>query len=301
VNAPEWDLLEKTELRIEHVEIDHADLTSVAKAVADALGLRHDEVLVIDARDDLLALDILRRTIDPNTVVGKREALLAALDGVPGVLVSAETDVCSEGMLGWIGADPPQAAASFARSRLMIAEIERAIASRAIVFSTGPEVIARQIRDTNKPWIVDRLRNADLRATPGDDLPDDAEAIAAAIREAIEERGFSLVVTTGGVGAEGKDGTIEALLAVDPQASTPAIFNVEAGHGRHVKPLVRVGVGNVGDALIVCLPGPHLEAQLGAEALLEGLAAGAGKRELADAIAARLRERLRRAHGAPHS
>jgi len=30
VNSPEWDLLEKTELSIEHVEIDHADLTSVA-------------------------------------------------------------------------------------------------------------------------------------------------------------------------------------------------------------------------------------------------------------------------------
>ena len=300
MSAPEWDLLEKTELRIERVELDDADLTTVAATVADVLGVGHDEVLVIDARDDLLALDILRRTIDPGAIVGKREALLAALDALPGVRVSDETDLCSEGMLGWIGADAAQATAALERSREMVAEIERTIASRAIVFSTGPEVIAGQIRDTNKPWIVDRLQRNDFRATPGEDLPDDRDAIAAALREAIEERGFSLVITTGGVGAEGKDGTIEALLAVDPEAATPAIFEVEAGHGRHVKALIRVGVGKVGDALIACLPGPHLEAQLGTEALLEGLARGAGKREIADGIAARLRERLRQTHGASH-
>ena len=63
MSAPEWDLLEKTELRIERVELEHADLTAVATTVADVLGVGHDEVLVIDARDDLLALDILRRTI----------------------------------------------------------------------------------------------------------------------------------------------------------------------------------------------------------------------------------------------
>ena len=65
MSAPEWDLLEKTELRIERVELDQVDLEAVARTVADVLGVGHDEVLVIDARDDLLALDILRRTIDP--------------------------------------------------------------------------------------------------------------------------------------------------------------------------------------------------------------------------------------------
>src|SRR5437763_8676056 len=109
---PEWNLLEKTELRIERIGLDGADLSVVAATVADVLGLDRDEVLVIDARDDLLALDILRRTIDPNTVIGRREALLAALGGLPGVRVSEQTDVCSEGMLGWIAADAAQAAAA---------------------------------------------------------------------------------------------------------------------------------------------------------------------------------------------
>jgi molybdenum cofactor synthesis domain-containing protein len=296
VNTPEWNLLEKTELRIERIGLDGADLSVIAATVADELGLPRDEVLVIDARDDLLALDILRRTIDPYVLVGRREALLNALRAVLGVRVTEETDVCSEGMLGWISADAAEATAALDRSREMVAEIERRIASRAIVFSTGPEVVAGQIRDTNKPWIIHRLQENGFAAMPGEDLPDDGDITAAAIREAVEERGYGLVVTTGGVGAEGKDGTVEALLSIDPDAATPSIFEVEAGHGRHVKARVRIGVGTIGDAVIVCLPGPHVEARLGVEALLAGLASGADKQQLADGIAAQLRERLRRMH-----
>jgi len=208
----------------------------VAATVADELGIPHDEVIVIDARDDLLALDILRRTIDPYVLVGRREALLNALGQIAGVHVTEETDVCSEGMLGWISADTAEATAALDLSREMVAEIERRIASRAIVFSTGPEVITGQIRDTNKPWIIHRLQEDGFAAMPGEDLPDDGDTIAVAIREAVEERGYGLVVTTGGVGAEGKDGTVEALLSIDPDAATPVIFEVEAGHGRHAKP-----------------------------------------------------------------
>jgi molybdenum cofactor synthesis domain-containing protein len=296
VTAPEWNLLEKTEVRIERVGLDGADLSVVAATVADELGIPHDEVIVIDARDDLLALDILRRTIDPHVLVGRREALLNALGRIAGVHVTEETDVCSEGMLGWISADATEATASLDRSREMVAEIERRIASRAIVFSTGPEVITGQIRDTNKPWIIHRLQEDGFAAMPGVDLPDDGDTIAAAIREAIEERGYGLVVTTGGVGAEGKDGTVEALLSIDPGAAAPVIFEVEAGHGRHVKPRVRIGVGTIGAAVIACLPGPHVEARLGVDALLAGLAGGTDKYRIADGIAASLRQRLRRMH-----
>jgi molybdenum cofactor synthesis domain-containing protein len=296
VTAPQWNLLEKTELRIERVGLDGADLSAVAATVADELGIPHDEVVVIDARDDLLALDILRRTIDPYVLAGRREALLNALGQIAGVHVSEETDVCSEGMLGWISADAIEATAALDRSREMVAEIERRIASRAIVFSTGPEVITGQIRDTNKPWIIHRLQEGGFAAMPGRDLPDDGDTIAAAMREAVEERGYGLVVTTGGVGAEGKDGTVEALLSIDADAATPAIFEVEAGHGRHVKPQVRIGVGTIGAAVIACLPGPYVVARLGLEALLAGLAGGADKYRIAEGIAANLRQRLRRLH-----
>lgn len=52
-------------------------------------------VIVIDARDDLLALDILRTTVDPYRVAGKQDELLAALARLPGVVVTEQTSLCS--------------------------------------------------------------------------------------------------------------------------------------------------------------------------------------------------------------
>jgi len=288
----QWDLLEKTELRIERVGLSGANLTAVAAAVAGVLGLSTSEVVVIDARDDLLALDLLRPSIDPYQLVGRRTALLDALGAVPGVSVNADTDLCAQGMLGWIGDDAELGIAALDRAQTMAAEIDRVIAMRAIVFSTGPEVASGQIEDTNKPWILSRLAEAEYSVTPGENLPDDTTLIAAALREAAEERGFGLIVTTGGVGAEGKDGTVEALLCVDPDAATPHLFLVEQGVGRHTKPGVRIGVGSLAGALIVCLPGPHLEATEGTRALVTALATTREPVDIASAIAATLRRHL---------
>jgi len=79
--TPEWDLLNKTELRIERIQLDGADLTEVAAAVAGALGLPAEDVIVIDARDDVLALDVLRSTVDAYRIAGRRAELLSALAG----------------------------------------------------------------------------------------------------------------------------------------------------------------------------------------------------------------------------
>jgi molybdenum cofactor synthesis domain-containing protein len=294
---PGWDLLDKTELRIERIGLAAADLTEVASAVAGVLGLRADDVIVIDARDDVLALDVLRSTVDAYRIAGRRTELLSALSRVPGVTVDETTSLCSQGMLGWIAADDTEAAQALDRARAMASEIDRAIAGRAMVFSTGPEVVSGQIRDTNKPWIALRLRESGFTVTQGRDLPDDGDAIAAALREAGEELGFGLVITTGGVGAEGKDGTVEALLSVDPKAATPTLFAVEQGHGRHVKARVRIGVGTVGTAIVACLPGPHAEATVGADALIAALAVSRDTAVVADAVAATLRARLRYMHG----
>ena len=65
--------------------LDGANLTEIARAVARTLELPDDEVLVIDARGDLLALDVLRRSINPRQLVGKRDAILAAIADVDGV------------------------------------------------------------------------------------------------------------------------------------------------------------------------------------------------------------------------
>jgi molybdenum cofactor synthesis domain-containing protein len=295
--GPGWDLLNKTELRIERIGLAAADLTEVAAAVAGVLGLPAEDVIVIDARDDLLALDVLRSTVDAYRVAGRRTELLSALAGVRGVTINETTSLCSQGMLGWIAVDDTEATAALDRARAMASQIERTIAARAIVFSTGPEVVSRQIRDTNKPWIAQRLRDAGFTATEGHDLLDDRDAIAGALREAGEELGYGLIITTGGVGAEGKDGTVEALLSVDADAATPTLFAVEQGHGRHTKAAVRIGVGEVGTAIVACLPGPHTEATIGADTLIATLAVTRDTRVIADAVATALRARLRHLHG----
>lgn len=298
--ASEWGLLDKTELRIERIELVGADLSVVASTVADVLGLARQHVIVIDARDDLLALDILEQQVDPRLIAGKQAELLTALGAVPGVRVGPQTTTYSEGMLGWIAGDRQEALEALATAQVMVDQISRTIAGRAIVFSTGPEVIRGQIRDTNKPYIAELFRRAGLAVTSGSDLPDDVASIEAAIRDAGVELGYGIVVTTGGVGAEGKDFTVEALLALDPQAATPVLFTVTPGEGRHLKGQVRIGVGQVGTALVVCLPGPHAEAALGAETLVEVLERTRDKQEVADVIAAALRDRLRQRHaGAP--
>ncbi|CAM3610713.1 molybdopterin-binding protein [Smaragdicoccus niigatensis] len=298
MTAPEWNLLEKTEFRIENIALTGANLTEVAAVVADVLGLPRADVVVIDARDELLTLDILRTTLDPYAVAGKQSMLLKALGQLPGINVDERTSVCSEGVLGWLAADSAEAAQALDRSIEMASEITRRIASRAIVFSTGPEVISGQIEDTNKPWISERLRGAEFSVTEGRNLPDDSELIAATIRQAGEEGGYGLIITTGGVGAEGKDGTVEALLSLDPEAATPAVFFVEQGHGRHVKGQVRIGVGTVGTAIVVCLPGPHTEATSGTDALLAALKSSREPARLAAAVADTLRARLRHHHEA---
>ena len=208
----EWSLLEKTELGITGISLDQANLSEVAKTVARTLSLPPEDVYVIDARERLLTLDILRTTVDPYSLVGRERELLTALAQLPGVRVGEGAAVRAEGMLGWIATDAQAGREALDRSRDMAAEIERAIASRALVFSTGNEVVSGNIEDTNKPWIVERLRQATFRPTPGPNLPDDTDLIAASFREAAEELGFGLIISTGGVGAETKDGTVEALL-----------------------------------------------------------------------------------------
>jgi molybdenum cofactor synthesis domain-containing protein len=289
----EFDLLEKTELRIEHISLQGANLTDVAAAVAEVLGLPRDEVLVTDALDDVVTIDILRKSVDAYGLVGKQGRLLDRLSGLPGVGISEETSICSEGMLGWIALDEVEATEALQRSEQMAAEIRQRIAKRAIVFSTGFEVSSGQIEDTNTPTISARLEAEGFSVTRGPTLEDDHVYIAGQLRQAIESGGFGVVITTGGVGAEAKDHTIEAVMSLDPEAATPYISKFEKGTGRHAKDGVRIGVGEVAGALIVALPGPNDEVKVSLEILLAGLASNVDKHDLAEQIAKRLRDILR--------
>ena len=289
----EFDLLQKTELRIEGITLDGANLNDVAGAVADVIGLERDEVLVTDALNHVITIDILRKTVDAYNLVGKQSELLERLAGLPGVTISHDTSVCSEGMLGWIALDETEAKEALARSEKMVEEIRGKIAKRAIVFSTGFEVSSGQIEDTNKPTISKRLEAEGYNVTLGSALKDDKHAIAGTLRNAVESGGYGLIITTGGVGAEAKDQTIESILTLDPEAATPYICKFEIGTGRHTKDGVRIGVGEYMETLIVALPGPNDEVRRGLEVLVEGMKSSLNKYHLAEEIARELRQELR--------
>jgi molybdenum cofactor synthesis domain-containing protein len=165
-----------------------------------------------------------------------------------------------------------------------------AVARRACVFSSGSEVISGKIEDTNSPYLVQTLTEAGFRAEFGGIIQDSVPAAVSAL-EAAMMRGFGLIITTGGVGAESKDQSVEAVLKLDPHAATPWILKFTPDMKRHHKEGVRIAVGRVGICRIVSLPGPHAEVLLGSRALIEGLKAGLDDAALAESIASVIRER----------
>ena len=162
-----------------------------------------------------------------------------------------------------------------------------------MVFSTGLEVSSGQIEDTNKPTIAQRLEAEGYSVTLGPTLKDDHTYIIGHMRQAIDGGDYGLVIITGGVGAEAKDHTIEAVLALDPEAATPYICKFKKGAGRHAKDGVRIGVGKASDTLVVALPGPNDEVKRSLDVLVKGLEAKTNKHDLAEQIAGHLREALR--------
>jgi len=291
--VPEYDLMDKTELTIRGIALRDADLSRLADAVAQVLGIERSDLLVTDVLGDQVVIDVLRRGLDPHALVGKKEELRRRLAEVPGVACTDETEFFSKGMLSWIALEPAEGEQILRRSEAMAREIRERLRTTATVFSTGAEVVGGLVKDTNASFLLARLEAAGFRVKLGGALRDDEVLIAERLRQAADE-GCGLVLTTGGVGAEDKDRTIEAVLGADPSAATPHIVKYQLGVGRHRhKDQVRIAVGNVGGTLVVALPGPNDEVQVGVEALVEGLAAGAGKDALAERIALALRERLR--------
>ncbi|MEM2905758.1 MAG: molybdopterin-binding protein [Candidatus Bathyarchaeia archaeon] len=81
---------------------------------------------------------------------------------------------------------------------------------RVEIFAIGSELCYGRVYDTNSFWIADqatRLGSVVQRITC---IPDDAEGICAALREALT-RGGDFIILTGGLGPTSDDLTIEAL------------------------------------------------------------------------------------------
>ena len=254
----ELNLLEKTELRIHGLELSGVNLNELAARVAQVLELPANQVLVIDVREDHVCLDLLTPKINIRQIAGREQAVLKALTLMDGLTVGENARIDSSGILGLIAYDQNEALEIAALSQKMGSEIESNILRRALVFATGFEVKKEMIEDTNSPFLIDLLQKQGYAAEFGGILDDDLDIIANKLMEATE-RGFGLVITTGGVGAEDKDFSVEAMTRIDRQAATPWIVKYEQGTGRHVKAGVRIGVGQYGLTTLINLPGPHDE------------------------------------------
>ena len=262
----ELNLLEKTELRIHGLELSGVNLNELAARVAQVLELPANQVLVIDVREDHVCLDLLTPKINIRQIAGREQAVLKALTLMDGLTVGENARIDSSGILGLIAYDQNEALEIAALSQKMGSEIESNILRRALVFATGFEVKKEMIEDTNSPFLIDLLQKQGYAAEFGGILDDDLDIIANKLMEATE-RGFGLVITTGGVGAEDKDFSVEAMNRIDRQAATPWIVKYEQGTGRHVKAGVRIGVGQYGLTTLINLPGPPEEVMVTAPVL----------------------------------
>ncbi|MBZ4686466.1 MAG: putative molybdopterin binding domain protein [Clostridiales bacterium] len=286
------NLLEKTELWIENLKLKSANLNEIAEVVAEVLQLPRDKVLVVDVRENHITLDILQQQIEAEKFFGKKKQLLGALAEVPGVEIFPDTDIHSDGILGSIALDEAEAAKALENTRRIRTEINSMIKKRVIVFPTGFEVKRGMIKDTNTPLIRKELEKEGFRVSTGEVLDDDIELIAGKMRRAINE-GFGVIITTGGIGAEDKDKTVEGILKIDPEAATPYIVKFQKGTGRHKKDGVRIGVGQTGTTFIIALPGPNDEVKVSLDVLIKALKDGVSKQQLANKLAEVLRDKLR--------
>ncbi len=292
-------LLEKTEVWLHGIDLDHANLPDLAKVVADVLSLPRDKVFVTDVRPSLVVLDILTPRVELEHVAGKQGELLAALAKVPGIHVAADATVHSEGILGVIGTPRAEVERYLADARKLEGQIAGYASRRVAVISTGSELLAGEIEDTNYAAIREAMVAAGFEVEFGG-IVGDSEAEIAGMVARISGEGFGIIITTGGVGAEDKDHTVEALERLDPELYTAVLAQYTRGHGRHVKDAVRIAIARLGWSTIFALPGPTHEVKLALPVITAGLAAGTDLPQLVEAIAVPLRATLPHHHRHHH-
>jgi molybdenum cofactor synthesis domain-containing protein len=219
--------------------------------------------------------------------------LLAAVARVPGTTVDADATVHSEGILGVIGTPRERVDAYLDGARQIERQLSDYAAKRVAVVSTGSELVGGKVEDTNFLAIRSAMETAGYEVDLGGVAGDSEREIAGLVAR-LSSEGYGLIITTGGVGAEEKDRTIEALALLDGDLRTAPLAHYRVGHGRHVKDSVRIGIARLGWSTIVALPGPTHEVKLALPVLLNGLRAGASPGELIEAIATPLRATLPR-------
>jgi hypothetical protein len=288
---PEVQLLGKTEIWLHGVQLDAADLPEIARTVARTLSLPHGKVFVPDVRDGLLVLEVLVPRVEFEAVAGKQDEILEALAEVAGVTIDADAEIHSEGVLGIIGTTRAQASKAVTEAKRMEESIRAYASGRVAVVATGAELADGSVKDTNFEAAVEILGETGFEVVFGGTVGDSERDIAGRIARLAGE-GFGLIITTGGVGAEEKDRTLEAMRLLDSGLATAVLAHYTKGQGRHVKDAVRIGVATLGWTTIVSLPGPTHEVRLALPVLVEKLRKGTSPTDLVEAIAAPLRATL---------
>ena len=262
------------------------NLTELADIVASVLGLQKGEVMVVDVRPQHITFDVLVQEIPQENFLGKEKTILNALQSVQGVTLYEDTYIHSNGVLGQICANLSDEQEKDLLNTVdnMTSEIRNNVLHRAIVFPTGFELQQGLIEDTNTPYIKCLLENEGYKVTIGEIMSDDLYDIKEKFEDALN-RGFGLLISSGGVGAEDKDKTVEAIHSIDQTAATPYIVKFKKGTGRHVKDGVRIGVGTEGLSTMISLPGPHDEVELAMPVLIKGLRENWDKAHLAECLA----------------
>jgi molybdenum cofactor synthesis domain-containing protein len=297
----EVQLLGKTEVWMHGVRLHDVDLPGFAKITAEVLGLPHDKVFVTDVRNDVVVLDVLVPRLALEQVAGRQQALLDAVARLAGVELLAGASVHSEGVLGVIGEAPDKVERILDEAQRIERGIREYASGRVAVVATGAELVAGNVRDTNFEAATEILGAAGYEVVFGGVVGDDEHRIAGLVARLAGD-GFGVVITTGGVGAEDKDKTVEALERLDPQLETAVLAHYTKGQGRHVKDAVRIAVATLGWTTIVALPGPTHEVRLALPLLVAGLKSAQPRDELVEAMAVPLRASLpKHHHGHGHS
>jgi len=137
---------------------------------------------------------------------------------------------------------------------------------QAVVITVSDSVTAGARQDLSGPEAALLLGALGLSVAPVRVVPDEREAIAAAIRAASAQA--ALVVTTGGTGLSARDVTPEATRSV-LEREAPGLSELMRAEGRAHTPLAVLSrglAGTIGSCLVVNLPGSP-------QGVREGLAA----------------------------
>jgi molybdenum cofactor synthesis domain-containing protein len=214
---------------------------------------------------------------------------------LPGVALKANVTVHSEGILGVIGTPREDVDKLISEAERLETNLRAYTAKRVAVVSTGTELLDGRVKDTNLEAAREILGAAGYEVESGGVVGDDRESIAGRVARLISE-GYGIVITTGGVGAEDKDCTVEALELLDPQLATAVLARYKAGHGRHVKDCVRIAFAQFDWGVVIALPGPTHEVKLALGVLVDGLQKQTSPAELIEAMAVPLRASLPHRH-----